>query len=109
MNGLIYLSATVCLGEHAAHTQAHTQHPTAGWYQNTSADYLYYPNESFQLVNVKLEVHAVCQPGADNVHRAGVPLLQERQDFSSDHAGAACCALAVRGCTQRTVSTNPSR
>lgn len=76
--------------------------PTATSHQNTphthvplsaarrsrkhSRRYLHYPNECFQLVDVQLQVHAVRQPGADDVHRAGVPLLQERQHFSSTRA-----------------------
>lgn len=38
--------------------------------------FLDYPNEGFQLVDVKLQVHAVRQPGADDIHRAGVPLIK---------------------------------
>lgn len=105
MNGLICLPATVCLGEHATHMQAYTRAPSDSKMVSKThqmIDYLYYPNESFQLVNVKLQVHAVCQPGADNIHRAGVPLLQERQDFSNNHVRAACCAL------NNTVSTDLS-
>lgn len=47
--------------------------------------YLHHPNECFQLVNVKLEVHPVGQPGADDIHGAVVPLLKERQKFSRQH------------------------
>lgn len=88
------------------HTRSSPQHDGV---EGRGADYLYYPNESFQLVNVKLQVHAVRQPGADDIHRAGVPLLQERQDFSSNHAGAARCALSDTCCTQHTVSTKLAR
>lgn len=47
--------------------------------------YLHHPNECFQLVNVKLEIHPVGQPGADDIHGAVVPLLKERQKFSRQH------------------------
>lgn len=33
------------------------------------------PDEDLQLVDVQLQVHAVRQPGSDQVHGAGVPLL----------------------------------
>lgn len=92
MNGLIYLLVTVCLLHRTCCTHAGKKPHSfqqRDRIENASADYLYYPNESFQLVDVKLQVHAVCQPGADDIHRAGVPLLQERQDFSSNHGRAA--------------------
>lgn len=66
--------------------------------KNPAGDYLDYPNEGFQLVDVKLQVHAVRQPGADDIHRAGVPLLQERQDFSSNHVTCAHRALHTPAC-----------
>lgn len=47
--------------------------------------YLHHPNECFQLVNVKLQVHPVGQPGADDIHGAVVPLLKERQKCSRQH------------------------
>lgn len=34
---------------------------------------------------MKLEVHPVGQPGADDVHGAVVPLLKKRQEFSRQH------------------------
>lgn len=41
-----------------------------------SVRFLHYPNESFQLVDVELQVHAVCQPSAHDTHGAGVPLIK---------------------------------
>lgn len=81
------------------HTCRHTHMllSTARGTENTSGAYLYYPNESFQLVDVELQVHAVCQPSAYNTHGAGVPLLQERHDFSSNHARAVCDAPTDTG------------
>lgn len=92
IDGLIYLLVTVCLIHRTCRTHAGKQTLSSRQRdstENTSAGYLYYPNERFQLVDVELQVHAVCQPGADDIHRAGVPLLQERQDFSSNHGSAA--------------------
>lgn len=79
---LIYLPAS--LPKSTCPTQAGTPHWALG-------AYLYYPNESFQLVDVELQVHAVCQPSAHNTHGAGVPLLQERQTSPAPTAGL--CAM----------------
>lgn len=38
--------------------------------------YLYNSDEDFQLIYMQLQVHTVCQPGAQEIHCAGVPLLK---------------------------------
>lgn len=40
--------------------------------------YLYNSDEDFQLIHMQLQVHTVCQPGAQKIHCAGVPLLKHK-------------------------------